>query len=135
MINGEKQIVNNTERVSIKRVWKNSDKVSIKFTMPTIILDGGKSYPKLIALQRGPLVLAFDKTLNGFDAEGLTIKTNHIQLENAENVLPGKWIGGEAFQLKAGDDSSEKNIILVPYADASQTGGVVSTWLKKDNKE
>jgi hypothetical protein len=26
-----------------------------------------------------------------------------------------------------------KNIVLVPFADASQTGGTIKTWLKKGN--
>ncbi len=130
-INGKKQDVSASEIVSVKRVWKKGDNVLINFSMPAIVLDGGKSYPGQIAIQRGPQVLAFDKNINGFAAEGVTVDTNRIQLQNAVSVLPNNWIGGEAFKLKATANSIEKNIILVPYADASQTGGAISTWIQK----
>jgi hypothetical protein len=133
-INGKKQEVNTNETASVKRVWKKGDHVLIKFNMPTIVLDGGKSYPGQVAFQRGPQVLAFDKNINGFAADGLTVNSNDIQLQAASSVLPDNWIGGEAFLLKASGNNKEKNIILVPFADASQTGGAISTWIKKSTE-
>jgi hypothetical protein len=133
-INGKKQDVIANEIVSVKRVWKKSDEVVVNFNMPTIVLDGGKSYPGQIAFQRGPQVLAFDKNVNGFTSDEVTVNTNNIQLQSASDVLPNNWIGGEAFQLKAFENMKEKIIILVPYADASQTGGAISTWIKKSSE-
>ncbi|MBC7887870.1 MAG: glycoside hydrolase family 127 protein [Ferruginibacter sp.] len=134
IINGKKQLVNNTATVSIKRIWKKGDKVLISFNMPTIVLDGGKSYPGQVAFQRGPQVLAFDKNINGFAVEGVRIDSKNIQLQPALTALPAGWIGGEAFQLKATENNKDKSIILVPYADASQTGGDITTWIKKDTQ-
>lgn len=133
-VNGQKQPVTNAETIAIKRLWKKGDKIAISFTMPTIVLDGGKSYPNQIALQRGPQVLAFDKNINGFGSEDISVDARNIQLETATLPLPTPWIGNGKFQLKASSNSTEKNIILVPYADASQTGGVITTWIKKYNK-
>jgi hypothetical protein len=133
-INGKKQELNAGEIVSVKRVWKKGDKVLINFNMPTIVLDGGKSYPGMVAFQRGPQVLAFDKNINGFTADAVTVNANSIQLQSIPAILPNNWIGGEAFELKAFENKKEKNIILVPYADASQTGGAISTWIKKSTE-
>jgi len=130
-INGKKQTIGNSETVNIKRVWKKGDKVAINFTMETMVLEGGKSYPNQIALQRGPQILAFDKIINGFNTDGLSLDAGKIQLQESNYVMPKNWVGSEKFQLKATVNNIDKNIILVPYADASQTGGEVSTWLKK----
>lgn len=102
--------------------------------MPTIVLDGGKGYPGMVAFQRGPQVLAFDKNINGFNADEVTVNKNNIQLQSTSAVLPNNWIGGEAFQIEAFENKKDKIIVLVSYADASQTGGVISTWIKKSSE-
>lgn len=130
-VNGKPASSDNKEMVSIKRLWKKGDKVQINFSMSTIVLEGGKSYPNQIAYQRGPQVLAFDNIVNGFAADSISIPANNIQLQRATISLPNKWIGEQKFQLNASFNNSMKNIILVPYADASQTGGVISTWMNK----
>jgi DUF1680 family protein len=132
-INGQQQVVATMETPAIKRFWKKGDIINIDFTMPVIVLDGGRSYPAQIALQRGPQVLAFDQKLNGFDAAALSINPNQLQVETAAAPLPAGWVGGTAFGLKTSVNNTEKNIVLVPYADASQTGGAISTWIKKQN--
>ncbi|MBC7721901.1 MAG: hypothetical protein H7068_07730, partial [Pedobacter sp.] len=58
----------------------------------------------------------------------------NIQLKTATSLLPTPWIGNEKFQVKASSNNTDKNIILVPYADASQTGGAIATWLNKRTK-
>jgi DUF1680 family protein len=131
LVNGQKQPQENTGAINIDRVWKKGDKVAINFTMPTMVLDGGKSYPGQIAFQHGPQILAFDKNINGFGADMVAIDTKNIQLQPFTTTFPKNWVGSEAFQLKALADNAVKNILLVPYADAGQTSGAVSTWMKK----
>ncbi len=133
LVNGKKQETGNAGSVSVKRRWKAGDKIAVTFNMPVMVSDGGKSYPGQIALQRGPQVLAFDNNINGFAVDAVRIGSESIELQNAAPVLPPKWIGGEAFQLKATVNSIEKKIVLVPYADAGQNAGVVATWIKKSN--
>ncbi len=129
-VNGTKQDISNSETVAIKRLWKKGDKVEINFTMPIIVLAGGKSYPNQIALQRGPQVLCFDTNIDSLNAEAVTIEANDIQLKKVDSPLPKGWVGNQKFQLKAFINDLEKDIFLVPYADAGQTSGVISTWLK-----
>jgi DUF1680 family protein len=134
-INGKEQTINNSETVSINRLWKKDDIVAVSFSMPVMVWDGGKSYPGKIALQRGPQVLVFDNNVNSSSIEGVEINTKNIQLQKAGSVLPDKWIGGELFEIKALENKSGKSIFLVPYADAGQTGGQVTTWIQKKQDE
>lgn len=127
-VNGKKQIIQEGETLIINRTWKNNDVIAVQFSMPIKVLDGGKTYPNYVALQRGPQVLSVDKNLNNdINLEDISLNSKVIQLESTPSVLPEKWVGSEAYQLKTGN----KNIILVPFADASQTGGTITTWLKK----
>jgi DUF1680 family protein len=133
-VNGKKQATLKGESIVVNRLWKKGDKVEIAFSMPLVALDGGKSYPGQVAIQRGPQVLAFDEKLNGFAATATSIPAKSTNAKRALAVLPQGWIGGEAFELNGVKDKMGKTIILVPYADAGQMGGAVSTWLKAENK-
>lgn len=128
-VNGIKQPVGNVEAVDVKRSWKKGDVIEVNFDMPLIVLDGGKSYPNQIALQRGPQVLAFDKSLNDINADMVSLNSKDIQLQ-ASSTLPKNWVGQEVFEVKGSVNNNDKKIILVPYADASQTGGAITTWIK-----
>lgn len=117
--------------VLVNRVWKKQDKISIKWSLPLKILDGGISYPNALSFQRGPQVLVFDQSLQKEEAAKVTINQNNIPITIAKNALPKGWIGAQSYQLPAKIAGVEGSVILVPYADAGQTGGIVETWLKK----
>ena len=117
----------------IDRVWKKGDKVTITFTLPTKILDGNISYAGKIALQRGPQILAFDQKLNKAESKNISISEKSLQLEIAPNaILPPNWIGTQVYQVNAQVNGVPEKIFLVPFADAGQTGDVISTWLKSN---
>jgi len=130
-VNSVKQKVNSAEMATIDRLWKKGDKVDVSFSMPVKILDGGKSYPGHIALKRGPQVLAFDQALNKIDAARVSLSAESVQMKEVEGVLPQGWVGTQAYQMDAMADGAPTKIVLVPYSDASQSGGVVTTWLEK----
>jgi hypothetical protein len=50
--------------VQIDRTWKPGDRVEIDMDMTTRVLDGGRSYPGYMAVQRGPQVLALERSKN-----------------------------------------------------------------------
>ena len=121
--------------VTITRTWKSNDKVKISFDMSVQIISGGKSYPDHIAFQRGPQVLAFDESLN---AEALNDSSSEKYLVDksefiyAPNLLPKEWIGKQSYSVSlnaAEKDSMPKVLVLVPFADASQTGAAIQVWL------
>lgn len=130
LINNKRQNIKTSELATIDRVWENGDKIDIRFAIPIQILDGGISYPGFVAIQRGPQVLVFDQSLNKVDASKLTINPEDLQLKPLEGVLPLGWIGSQAYQAEALADGKPVKIILVPYGDASQSCGFVTTWLK-----
>ncbi|MEI6177237.1 MAG: hypothetical protein WCS43_10120, partial [Verrucomicrobiota bacterium] len=130
-VNNVKHAVDSTEMATIDRLWKTGDKIDVSFAIPIQLLDGGKSYPGKVAIKRGPQVLAFDQALNAIDAAKVSIVTSSVQLKDVEGALPQDWIGGKAYQLDAMADGVPTKIVLVPYCDASQSGGVVTTWLRR----
>ncbi len=129
-INGveQKNTPNNVQLIN--RTWNKGDKITISFAMPVKLLDGNISYPGAVAFQRGPQVLVYDKSLNSISADKINVPAN-FKLQHAVSVLPKGWVGTQAYSVNTLVDGKTENIILVPYADASQTGGEMQTWLKK----
>jgi hypothetical protein len=122
----------------IDRLWKLGEKIMVSFQMPVQILDGGNSYPDHIAFQRGPQVLAFDDLLNSEFLKKYSLEsTQKLIVENPEvksiaDLLPKQWIGQQAFSLPIIDEKNavKQQLVLVPFADASQTGGAVKVWMQ-----
>ncbi len=134
-VNNKEQNISATDLVSIERLWKMGDQVEISFDLPVKVLDGGISYPNRIALQRGPQVLVFDQALNSIRAEDISVSPESMELVEVNSALPKNWVGTQAYQLNAIVNGNTDKIILVPFADAGQTGGEITTWLKKYNSK
>jgi hypothetical protein len=50
--------------LQITRRWGRNDQVKIRMDLTVLTLDGGLSYPRSVAFQRGPQVLALEKSRN-----------------------------------------------------------------------
>jgi hypothetical protein len=122
----------------IDRVWNAGDKITVSFQLPVQLLPGGKSYPDQIAFQIGPQVLALDSLLNIEvlkkyqinPAQKLTIEKPGGK--NNSTLLPAQWIGKQAYTVNITDKTAiaeKPKLVLVPFADASQTEGVMKVWL------
>ncbi len=61
---GEKFAGRPGEYLRITRSWNRGDRLEIDMDLPARFIDGGKSYPNSVAIERGPLVLALDKGVN-----------------------------------------------------------------------
>lgn len=116
----------------IERNWNVKEQVHINFKMPLLEWTGGKSYPGQKAFQRGPQVLAMDSAIT---TTGLsTIDNDKKILLNAggylnfiqPSLLPVNWIGKQVYPVFYSDGTK---LILIPFADAGQTGGTVHVWL------
>jgi DUF1680 family protein len=125
--------------VTINKNWKPGEKIMISFDMPVKKIVGGKSYPNQIALQRGPQILALDISLNSDYVNELILNSkadiiiNGYNLKNESKILPINWIGKQAYSVDI-KNKSEK-IILVPFAEASQTEGDMRVWLPLEIKK
>lgn len=127
-----------SENLVINRAWKAGEKIRVSFQMPVQVLAGGKSYPGQVALQRGPQVLALDSSLNTEALKNYQLKPDQkislgsLAANNAGVLLPQNWIGKQAYTVTILDDKNntlKQPLVLVPFADASQTEGVMKVWL------
>jgi len=95
-------------------------------------LDGGKSYQGYKALKIGVQVLAVDQSLNpeikDLDKISLLSTTPEPQ---QKTLLPKEWIGSQIYKVKASYEGKTVDLNLVPFADASQTGGDIRVLIKK----
>jgi len=106
--------------------------------MPIRVINGGKSYPGLIAFQRGPQVLAFDDALNSKVDKDSVLKPQEYFAESPQDktntgFLPQHWIGEQAYTVNVVDKNKNPTkgpLVIVPFADAGQTGGTVAVWMK-----
>jgi DUF1680 family protein len=117
--------------VSIERTWKKGDQIEISVSVPIKILVGGKSYPNRISFQLGPQVLVFDQKLNKILAEEIVLDKDTISLVKAsDKILPKNWCGNQVYAMDVESKGKVEKIYLVPFADAGQTRGVITSWLK-----
>ena len=131
-----KGIINQT--LTIKRDWKSGDKVKVSFKMPVQIKAGGKSYPGQIAFQRGPQVLALDSLLNIEVLKKVRLSSDQKPVvekpsgKSDATLLPTDWIGKQAYAIDIINKNravKKQQLILVPFADAGQTGGAIKVWM------
>ncbi|MCF3111762.1 glycoside hydrolase family 127 protein [Niabella sp. CC-SYL272] len=120
------------ELITIDRNWSRENTIAVSFEIPVTILPGGQSYPDFIAIKRGPQVLSVDQSLNpSFDIRKAAFQApSALQLTDAAAKLPAQWIGRQAYiaRLKTASNKTQP-VVLVPYAEASQTGGDASVWI------
>lgn len=133
------------QNLVINRVWKSGEKIKVSFQIPIQLIPGGKSYPGQIAFQRGPQVLALDSLLNIDVLKNYQLESDQKLLvekpgsKSDADVLPKQWIGKQAYTVNIIDtkkNAVKQQLVLVPFADASQTGGAIKVWmpLKVTNK-
>jgi DUF1680 family protein len=119
--------------IMITKNWNPGEKVMISFDMPVKMIAGGKSYPNHVAFQRGPQILALDGSLNSSHTNELItnskegISIDNTNLANESKLLPANWIGKQAYSINL--LNKNEKIILVPFAEASQTEGDMRVWL------
>ena len=118
--------------LNIDQTWNKNSIIKVSFNLNDQILDGGKSYPGYIALKVGPQVLAVDQSLNPeiIDLDKLSFDSPKL-LPASKALLPKSWIGSQIYTSKAIYDEKPVEVKLVPFADASQTGGDIRVWVKK----
>ena len=117
------------EFLVIQRTWQPGDQIRIDMDMTVRVLPGGLSYPKSFAIQRGPQVLALDDKLARQAGPAPTWERPapgaKLRLRPAADLLPAGWIGSQAYTI----EGQEPAAVLLPFADAGQTGGNCRVWL------
>ncbi len=118
--------------LEITRTWNPISKIAISMDLNVRALEGGQSYPGYIAIKSGTQVLAFDQSLNPTitDPEKLEITNAAISLLPS-STLPKNWFGKQIYSANALYNKKPVEIMLVPFAEAGQSGGDVRVWIKK----
>jgi hypothetical protein len=116
--------------LDVVQTWRPGDQVRIRMDMSVRVVGGGPTYPDFVAVQRGPQVLALEKSLNadvpflsraaltkGQDAPALRTATasgwRGKQVYEIDG-LAGVRESGASGQLR----STPRKLKLVPFADA-----------------
>ena len=117
----------------IRRKWVSGEKIIVDFELPVKIIPGGKNYNNFVAIQRGPQILSADSSLNNIYPYFISrkqLQSGEIILNSSVNRLPADWIGGQAYHLSVKNDPGENSgLVLVPFADAGQTGAQMQVWI------
>jgi hypothetical protein len=93
--------------LDISRTWQPGDQVSIVMQMPyRVETYGYGNYPGKIYAARGPQVLATSSAVSG-------------------TTLPSGWVGNQVYNIQKSGGGS---IVMVPYADAGQTGNITTVF-------
>jgi hypothetical protein len=111
------------EYVTIDRAWKPGEHIEIDMDITTRVLDGGKSYPGQIALQRGPQVLALDLSKNPSlpSLHAVAIRETPRSLPQAPYIIDAV--------VASNASKSTQRLTMIPFMDA-QTYRV---WLPKES--
>lgn len=104
------------EYLAITRLWDKGHKVNIRMDMTVHMHDGGNSYPDSVSFQRGPQILAVERSLN-------PAITNLFRT----GVRSDKMDDGVYFD---GTQSIVTSLQFVPFADAKD----YRIWLYKPGK-
>ncbi len=128
--------------ITIDREWKKGDQVEVNFDIPVKIIPGGKSYPNRVAIQRGPQVLSVDSSLNESLSPFVSVvnisNLSNLNLQTNDSWIPSNRIGKQVYAINIPiSGGGSKRMLLVPFADASQTGAKAEVWIPvvKENKE
>jgi uncharacterized protein len=122
----------------LARLWQPGDRVDLVLDMPALLVPGTHTNAGFVAVQRGPLVLAFDMRLNAGIAP-----TNISPLAGPDGTvalsLPAdlKKIADEGFRGQGctavweGDKVVLKTVpmVLTSFADAGSAGSSFAVWM------
>jgi DUF1680 family protein len=88
----------------IERNWNLEDQIQVNVDMPLKVIPDNNKGSKLVAVKRGPQILALDENIN--DSKGLP---------------QWGWQGNQVYTFSANQNGVVKDFMMVPLADAGQT--------------
>lgn len=103
-IDGRKVIGKPGEWLNVERQWRDGDTLAVRMAMPLFTERHSARLPELVAVKRGPQVLAQDFSLGPSDK------------------LPPEWVGSQIYPVKWTGTGEVSRVTLVPFMDASQNG-------------
>jgi DUF1680 family protein len=130
------------QMLDVSQRWQESNTLDIRMDMPTRMGSGAPTYPDYALVQRGPQVLALERTLNPsvpyLHRAALAGSSNSSVRKSA--TVPAGWFGGQIYEVDGvaglpGDTDQlrfeRRTLHLVPFADA-RAGSV---WITRAGRE
>jgi DUF1680 family protein len=118
-----------TRYMELQQNWKRNDSITIQFEMPLRIEQGAREMTNRVSIYRGPLLLAYDQTLNSFDENAIpaidanTLATAKMEITyDAKNPL-SHWL----------EVTLPSNLHLCDFASAGCRGTRYKSWLPAQN--
>jgi DUF1680 family protein len=102
-VNGDIYIGKAGTFLPIERNWNLEDRIQVNIKMVLKIIPDNNKGSKLVAVKRGPQILALDENIK--DSKG----------------LPQGWSGNQIYKFTANQNGIVKNFMMVPLAEAGQT--------------
>jgi len=111
--------------LKIERKWAKGEMIEVSMDFPVVVLEGGESYPGHHAIKYGPQVLAVDSRVNSsIDLDSVIFsEDSDPDIRPYPGSLPTGWIGDQCYVSSSVRTTGGDEVILVPFSDASQTGG------------
>ncbi len=109
------------------RVWRKGDRVELNLDLGLRTVSGDREAAGMVSVYRGPILLAFDQGLNGFDATGVPALTPDV-IKHAKVVPPAGKTGG-LFPWLIMELPSNPALRLCDFASAGATGTRYRSWL------
>lgn len=131
------------EYLMIDRAWKDRTRLVIEMELTTRLLDGGASYPKQVAVARGPQVLALDERFDiGDEISQAALRLGGVRvvdLKTHSGDMPKGWFGTQAYEVPGEIADRVKGrrqtrLLLAPVSDAGQAGTAYRVWLPFDGQ-
>jgi hypothetical protein len=126
--------------LKMAREWKAGDRVHVEFDMPATLVQGTDTNEGLVAVRRGPLVLAFDARLNpalsGANVSPVAEADGTVSLAVAADPdgAAAHALKGEAWA--AAEDGTHKKVplLLTSFAEAGRTGSRFAVWMPSKDR-
>jgi len=116
--------------LEIRRQWKADDEVTLQFDFSLRAVAGANETAGKVSLYRGPLLLAYDQTVNDFDADKIP-PVNLSRLNEGRMVIPAQGRSALAFPawLQVELPNGRRSLQLVDFANAGRNGTHYRSWL------
>ena len=120
--------------LTITREWRRGDTVKISIDMTAHVIEGPPS-SGVIAIARGPQVLALGKTLNPHIADisapvSASINFARLKLTSLDTKLPATWAGNQAYSVPGEYNGKPGDLVLVPFAEETD----YRVWIQKPGR-
>ncbi|MBL9138876.1 MAG: glycoside hydrolase family 127 protein [Verrucomicrobiales bacterium] len=123
---------------SLRRTWADGDVIEFEFPMPIRFTPGAQEAVDRVSLYRGPVLLAYDQSVNPFDDSQIPgirlgrLATDSVVLSDSSTPGPAALGAPELspwMRIQVPTEDPARPLVLVDFASAGAAGTRYRTWL------